>query len=180
MDDFAVQRFFGALALLALVGAVVLALVRPLRHRLVPAASLVESFGHFRYEAALAVAAVATAGSLYMSEVLNYKPCRLCWVQRGFMYPLVVVLALAAWRKASWARKFIVPWAAVGFAVSTYHYLLEWFPEQLETNVCDIKVPCSAFPFRLWDFVTLPFMAGAAFLFIISVLVLPLELRRTP
>lgn len=180
MDEFAFQRFFGALALLALAGAVVLWAARFLRHRIVPAGGLVESFGHFRLEAALGVATVATLGSLYMSEVAHYRPCRLCWIQRGFMYPLVVVLALAVWRKAPGVRRFVVPWAIVGLGVSTYHYLLEWFPETLETNVCDIKVPCSAFPFRLWDFVTLPFMAGSGFLFIISVLLLPLEPRRTP
>jgi disulfide bond formation protein DsbB len=180
MDEFAVQRFVGALALIALAGAVVLAVARPLRHRVVPAASLVESFGHFRFEAALAVAAVATAGSLYMSEVLGYPPCRLCWVQRGFMYPLVVVLALAAWRRATRVRWFVVPWAAAGLAVSTYHYLLEWFPEQLETNVCAVENPCFALPFpRVFGFMTLAFMAGAGFLFIISVLVLPLDSRRS-
>lgn len=180
MDDFAFQRFFSALALLALVGAAGLLAARLLRHRLVPAAALADSFGHFRLEAALLVSTVATAGSLYMSEVANYRPCRLCWIQRGFMYPLVVVLALAVWRKAPRVRRFVVPWAVVGLGVSTYHYLLEWFPEELETNVCDIEVPCSAFPFRLWGFVTLPFMAGCGFLFIIAVLLLPLETRRNP
>ena len=158
MDEPALQRFFAALALLALAGAAAFVLARALRHRIVPAASVVEWFGPYRLEAALLVAAVATGGSLYFSEIAHYRPCRLCWVQRGFMYPLVLVLAVAVWRKAVRVRTFVVPWALVGLGVSIYHYLLEWFPEQLETNVCDIEVPCSAFPFRLWSFVTLPFI----------------------
>ncbi|MFB6177736.1 MAG: disulfide bond formation protein B, partial [Halobaculum sp.] len=45
---------------------------------------------------ATTVALVATAGSLYFSEVMGLIPCELCWVQRILMYPLVVVLAVAA------------------------------------------------------------------------------------
>ncbi len=43
------------------------------------------------------VAGVATAGSLYFSEVLGLVLCDLCWYQRILMYPLVVVLGVAAW-----------------------------------------------------------------------------------
>lgn len=46
-----------------------------------------------------AIAVVATAGSLYYSEVLGYTPCELCWIQRIFMYPLVVVFGVAAVKK---------------------------------------------------------------------------------
>ncbi|MEC0179826.1 disulfide bond formation protein B, partial [Paenibacillus favisporus] len=28
------------------------------------------------------VSLVATGGSLYLSEVMHYEPCRLCWFQR--------------------------------------------------------------------------------------------------
>ena len=39
---------------------------------------------------AFLVAATATAGSLYFSEVADFVPCRLCWFQRIAMYPLAV------------------------------------------------------------------------------------------
>lgn len=41
------------------------------------------------------VAIIATGGSLYMSEILLWEPCKLCWVQRIFMYPLVLLLGIA-------------------------------------------------------------------------------------
>ena len=47
---------------------------------------------------ALSVAAVATAGSLWFSEVGDFVPCEYCWYQRILMYPLVVVLGVEAWR----------------------------------------------------------------------------------
>ena len=202
MDEFAAQRFFGILALVALAGAVGLVLARLLRARLVPAEALAESFGAHRLEAAWLVAAVATAGSLYFSEVAHYRPCHLCWAQRVFMYPLVLVLGapvlgghlgrsaaghpalgrVERWTAGAlpWLRRIVIVWVLVGCGVSIYHYLLEWFPKQLDTNVCDVAVPCSAFPFRLWHFLTLPFMAGCGFLFIASVLSLPPETRRSP
>ena len=41
-----------------------------------------------------AVAITAMAGSLIMSEVVGFIPCRLCWIQRGFMYPAAFFLLL--------------------------------------------------------------------------------------
>ena len=44
------------------------------------------------------VSGTAMLGSLYLSEIANLPPCRLCWWQRYAMYPVAVVLAVAAWR----------------------------------------------------------------------------------
>ena len=77
---------------------------------------------------AFVVAVLATAGSLYFSEVAQFKPCRLCWYQRIAMYPLVVILGIAAWRGDPGVRRYAAPLAAIGAVISTYHYLLEWFP----------------------------------------------------
>ena len=37
------------------------------------------------------LATIATLGSLFFSEVMEIQPCVLCWYQRIFMYPLVVI-----------------------------------------------------------------------------------------
>lgn len=111
---------------------------------------------------ATAVASVATAGSLYYSEVAQYTPCRLCWYQRIGMYPLVLVLGIAAWRDDPSVRRYALPLAAVGGIVSAYHYLLQWFP-QLQTGVCDPGAPCAAFYVREFGFVSIPFMALMGF-----------------
>lgn len=41
------------------------------------------------------VSAVATLGSLYFSEIRHYEPCKLCWIQRIFMYPIVIMATVA-------------------------------------------------------------------------------------
>ncbi|HEY9556879.1 MAG TPA: disulfide bond formation protein B, partial [Acidimicrobiales bacterium] len=81
------------------------------------------------------VAGVCTAGSLYLSEVANFSPCRLCWYQRYAMYPLVPMLAVAAWRRwsAVWLPGIAI--AAVGGAISTWHVLIERYPS-LDTGAC--------------------------------------------
>ena len=38
--------------------------------------------------------ATATAGSLFLSNVMLVPVCELCWYQRIFLYPLVVILAI--------------------------------------------------------------------------------------
>ena len=41
------------------------------------------------------VSAIATLGSLYFSEIRHYEPCKLCWIQRIFMYPIVIMTTVA-------------------------------------------------------------------------------------
>ena len=60
---------------------------------------VVQNLGPHATLLAFVVAAVATAGSLYLSEVANFTPCTLCWYQRIAMYPLVVLLGIATWRR---------------------------------------------------------------------------------
>ena len=165
-----VSAFFAVLALGALVlgGLSLLASVAPgvrsrsreLRPVLIPLA--------------LAVATVATAGSLYYSEVAGYPPCELCWYQRVCMYPLVAVLAVALWRghraQAGW---YALPLAVVGLAASVYHYQLQLSPGQ--GSSCDAAAPCTARWVDSFGFVSIPFMAGCGFVAVAGLAVLSLR-----
>jgi disulfide bond formation protein DsbB len=124
------------------------------------------------------VAAVAMAGSLYLSEGGHLVPCRLCWYQRSMMYPLAIILVIAAFRRDWNIRPYAVTLALIGAVVSTYHVLVEWYPSLESTTSCDPLNPCSALPLpRYAGYVSIPTMAGSAFLFIAAVL---LFARRTP
>ena len=115
-----------------------------------------------------AVTGGSMLGSLYFSEVVHYNPCKLCWYQRIVMYSLAVLFLVAALRRDKAIARYSVVLASIGIVISTYHYLLEWFPT-LESNVCSIDVPCTTIWFREFGFVTLCFMAGSAFIFVLSV-----------
>jgi disulfide bond formation protein DsbB len=121
---------------------------------------------------AFVVALFATVGSLYFSEVAHLEPCRLCWYQRIAMYPLVVILGIAAWRRDAAVRRYVAPLAIIGAAISTYHVALEWFPA-LDTGACSASVPCTVVWFRQLGFISLPYLALSAFLLILALVWLP-------
>ena len=117
------------------------------------------------------VAAVATAGSLYLSEGAHLVPCRLCWYQRTMMYPLAVILIVAAVRRDWSIRPYAITLALIGAAVSTWHVLIEWYPSLESSTSCDPTNPCSALPLpRYFGYLSIPTMAGSAFLFVAAVL----------
>ena len=118
---------------------------------------------------ALLVAGLATAGSLYFSEIAHFEPCKLCWYQRIAMYPLVVVLGVAAWRRDRNVARYVLPVAAIGALISAYHYALEWFPA-LDTGACSATNPCTIVWFRALGFASLPYLALSAFLLILSLM----------
>src|SRR2546423_1452956 len=54
------------------------------------------AFWGYELWAAFLVAAIATGGSLFFSEVAPFPPCELCWFQRICMYPLSILTLFAA------------------------------------------------------------------------------------
>lgn len=124
------------------------------------------------------VAAVCTSGSLWFSEVAGFQPCRLCWIQRGLMYPLVLVLGVAVLadrtgraRLARGARRLAGTAAVLGAVVAAYHVLLERFPSLESSASCDPAMPCSLVWFERFGFVTLPYMALSGFVLVLTLLV---------
>jgi disulfide bond formation protein DsbB len=126
---------------------------------------------------AFAVAAVATVGSLWLSGGAGFTPCTLCWYQRIAMYPLALILGIAAWRRDVAVRVYVIPLAAIGALVSGYHIAVERFPD-LQSGGCDPDNPCSLKWVEHLGFITIPTMALAGFLVIITLLVL--TPRNTP
>lgn len=125
-------------------------------------------------KAMLLVAGVATGGSLYYSEVVDFIPCEFCWFQRIAMYPIFALLAVAVVSRTRMPSRYIITLAAIGLALSIYHYQLQLFPEQGGT--CSGPVSCTGKYVEEFGFVTIPFMAGSGFL---SILLLQVAEWRT-
>lgn len=161
------ELFASLLALVALVGAVGLVVARWASSRSSVRTSWwgesVEGVHAMSLWLAWSVAAVATAGSLYFSEVADYVPCRLCWFQRICMYPLAGILLVAAVRRDRAVRWYALPLVVAGSAVATYHYLIEWKPSWGDA-ACAVGPSCTDVWFRRMGFVTLAFMALCGFL----------------
>jgi len=118
------------------------------------------------------VAGTAMVGSLYLSEGANLIPCELCWYQRIGMYSLAIVLLVAAVRRDWGIRPYAVVLASLGLIVSSYHYLIERFPELESSATCDPLNPCTVTLIWKLHHISIPFMAGSAFLLTLLVLLL--------
>jgi disulfide bond formation protein DsbB len=166
------QLFFTLLALGSNVAAVMLIVTRLGSSRSAPLRAIADAVGPVALPLAAIVAVVTMAGSLYFSEVAHYVPCPLCWLQRAVAYPVAVILLIAAFRRDVAVRVYVIPLVAIGTLISTYHWLLERYP-QLETSFCSTGASCAAPWFTRMGFVTLAYMAFSSFLLIASLLALP-------
>lgn len=117
----------------------------------------------------LVVALVATLGSLYLSEVAHFQPCKLCWYQRIAMYPIALLLGVAVVRRDPGVRPYALALALVGLPISVYHYLVERFPG-LEATGCDPANPCSIVWVWRFHYISIPLMAASAFALIAALL----------
>src|SRR5450759_2914582 len=109
-------------------------------------------------------ATVATLGALFMSEIMALTPCVLCWYQRIFMFPLVVILALGLFPFDPKVVRYALPLGVIGLAVAAFHLLLVvgYIPETL--TPCRQGVPCSTVQIEWFGFVTIPLLSFLAFL----------------
>ncbi|MFC6988227.1 disulfide bond formation protein B [Haloplanus sp. GCM10025708] len=117
------------------------------------------------------VAAVATAGSLWLSLGRGLTPCRLCWYQRILMYPLVVVLGVAAVENRPRVWLTALPLSVAGVAVAASHSYLQVAPNPAKT--CSIGgESCVRIQYTLLDgLLTIPRLSLAGFLILIAGLV---------
>lgn len=116
--------------------------------------------------AAWFVSIVATAGSLYLSEVLMYEPCRLCWFQRIFMYPLVIILGVAAYEQNYRITRYVLPLCIIGGSISIWHILEQKVPGFAELAPCKVGIPCNFDYLNWFGFITIPMLALTAFILI--------------
>ncbi|ANB59282.1 disulfide oxidoreductase [Anoxybacteroides amylolyticum] len=112
------------------------------------------------------VSLIATLGSLYFSEVLKFIPCDLCWFQRIFMYPQVILLGLAAIRKEYGVARYSLALSVVGGTISFYHYFIQKIPFfQTHVPLCG-RIPCTSDYLNWLGFITIPLLALTAFIII--------------
>ncbi len=161
------ETLTAVLALVAGIGAGLIIVARLLAPVLPAAAAAGRAVIGLRAPLTFAVAAVATAGSLYFSESAGYVPCRLCWFQRIAMYPIAVIALVALIRRDRGARWYTLPLAGIGAVISSYHVLIEWGWVN-DSESCLLFGPsCADVWFESFGFVTLALMAWAGFVSII-------------
>ena len=116
------------------------------------------------------IALGATLGSLFFSEVVGYTPCILCWWQRIFWYPLVLLLPIAIIHSDKMIRHYILALVIPGVIIALYQTLLVWavLPENLAP--CKVGVSCLTKYINWFGFINIPFLSLLGFLTILVIL----------
>lgn len=109
------------------------------------------------------IALISTLLSLYFSDILKMAPCVLCWYQRIFMYPLVIISSVSIIRKKKDLYMYALPFSIIGFFVALYQNFLVWHIVPESIAPCVNGVSCITQPFVLFGFVTIPLGSMIAF-----------------
>lgn len=115
------------------------------------------------------VALAATAGSLFYSGYAGFVPCSLCWFQRIFMYPEVILLGLAWLKNEKHIIDYSLTLSIIGWLISAYHNYIIY--KGLHSIVCTISEPCTVNYVLEYGYITIPMMALTAFSLIILFLI---------
>jgi len=124
---------------------------------------------------AFVVAAIATGGSLFYSQIAGFIPCEFCWFQRLLMYPLSILTLLIAARGDNRAARYLLPLPIVGAGTSIWHMLIEYGVIG-ESHSCLVSAPGGCGTNWIandgFGYLTIPTLALTAFLLLIGFLVL--------
>jgi disulfide bond formation protein DsbB len=108
------------------------------------------------------VALTSLFGSLYYSEIVGYEPCKLCWLQRIFIYPQVLILIIALYLKDNKAVHYILWMSLFALGIASYHYLGQLGFTSLECGLVGYSVSCAERFVMNFGYITIPMMALTA------------------
>ena len=109
------------------------------------------------------IALIGTLASLIAEYGFGLTPCMLCWYQRVFLYPLVIVLGIAMYRDDANISRYTIPLSSIGALVALYHYLEQKVPALKDAIRCTTGVPCSGHYIDWLGFITIPLLSLLAF-----------------
>lgn len=128
-------------------------------------------FKKYAFNLALIVAVASMLGSLFYSDIAHYNPCKLCWYQRIFMYPLVLLFSLALYKKDKNIVDYGLAMAIIGFLIALYHYLMQLgLVPALSCAAVGYSASCAKEFVMQFGYITIPMMALTAFGLIILLL----------
>lgn len=109
---------------------------------------------------AFLVSLVATLGSLYYSNIAGITPCELCWWQRIFIYPQVILLGLAWFKKEKQIINYSLALISVGTLISLYHNYIYYNIQA--SSFCSVANPCTQQYILGLNYISLPLAALTA------------------
>lgn len=122
--------------------------------------------------AAWIMAMAASLGAIFIGEVMGQAPCELCWFQRVFMFPLAIILGIAAFKSDRGVLPYALPLAWAGWAIALYHFLPYRGVISEDIQPCGSGTSCVGDAMMLYGSVPIPLFSLFAFTAILYFLVL--------
>ncbi|MEK7133534.1 MAG: disulfide bond formation protein B [Patescibacteria group bacterium] len=123
----------------------------------------------------LFVSVVGSSVTLIHSGIFGLPPCPLCWWQRAFLYPQVILFALALWKRDRAIADYSIMLSVVGLGIAIYHHVLQMYPMGSLPCPSQGEISCAKILFLEFGYITYPMMAISVFAFL---LILMLFVRR--
>ncbi|MFI5265686.1 MAG: disulfide bond formation protein B [Candidatus Levyibacteriota bacterium] len=124
-------------------------------------------------EISMLAATFASLSTLFLSEIAGLVPCELCWYQRVFMFPQVVILGIALLKNDTKVRVTSLALSVIGLGIAVYHILLQFYPAFFPCT--DRAISCALTQFKDFGYVTIPVMSATVFSLIILLMLFGLR-----
>ncbi|KKT82954.1 MAG: putative disulfide formation protein [Candidatus Giovannonibacteria bacterium GW2011_GWC2_44_9] len=122
-------------------------------------------FGRHGMLLAFLVAVASLVLSLFYSDYIGYEPCKLCWYQRIFIYPQVIILGMALYRKDYKIINYALALLFVGTVISLYHnYLSLGGSPFFNCDAFSLGASCTKLYVFELNYITIPIMSLTSFL----------------
>lgn len=110
--------------------------------------------------------------SVWYSDVVNFPPCELCWIQRIFMYPQVLLSFIAMMKKDKGIVSYLLPMTILGLVVALYQSLVHWGYGGGFLACTTAGAECAKVYVMEYGYITIPFMSLSSFVYLLTVSIL--------
>ncbi|MEK7531685.1 MAG: disulfide bond formation protein B [Patescibacteria group bacterium] len=126
--------------------------------------------GAFGLWASFFISLFGTILTFYYSEVLGVLPCGLCWLQRAFLYPQVILFGIALWKGGGEEKRiadYAIGLSLAGASVALYHHYLQMGGSKLAPCISSLISDCSTPTMMEFGYITYPLLSFLSFILII-------------
>jgi disulfide bond formation protein DsbB len=122
--------------------------------------------------------------SLFYSQIVGFPACELCWIERIFLYPQLILFGMELYKRDRSIVDFSIVFAILGTLTSIYHvYVENGGASNLACTATNPLNPgvvsCAVRYVYEFGYITIPIMALTISLFIISILLNYKYMSRT-
>ncbi|MDP2651198.1 MAG: disulfide bond formation protein B [bacterium] len=119
---------------------------------------VVQFLGKYALVLGLLVSLSAILGSLFYSEIIGFEACVLCWWQRVLLYPMLIIFAIALWKRDRNAFDYIIPLAILAGIIGLYQSYANLGGVSL-LSCTAAEGACSKIYVKEFGYITIPMMS---------------------